>query len=111
MPAPTAGPTAEAREIRARRHPEWQEFAVRWRWLLDSLEGGERYRQATYGIDRRGLPTRNLIRHKREYPDPRELPGGMVADLPMPRAFGGDAGEPAALSTDDDYELRRARTP
>ena len=55
-----------------RRHPEWREHQLRWRWMLDSLEGGERYRQAVYGFDRRGLPIRNLIRHKREYPDPRE---------------------------------------
>ena len=32
--------------------------------MLDSLEGGERYRQAVYGYDRRGLPVRNLVRHK-----------------------------------------------
>ena len=60
-------------EIISRRHPEWQEHHLRWRWMLDSLEGGERYRQAVYGYDHRGLPVRNLIRHKREYPDPREL--------------------------------------
>ena len=83
---------------------------MRWRWLLDSLEGGERYRQATYGIDRRGLPIRNLIRHKREYPDPREPLGGLAADMSLPGGLGGAGDDPAALATDDDYELRRART-
>ena len=84
---------------------------MRWRWMLDSLEGGERYRQSTYGIDRRGLPIRNLIRHKREYPDPREPLGGGLADAALPGGFGGSGDDPAALATDDDYELRRARTP
>jgi hypothetical protein len=86
--------------LTGRRHPEWHEHHERWRWLLDSLEGGERYRNAIYGYDRRGLPMRNLVRHKREYPDPRD--GGV--DLAMPTGAGGP-------STDDDYELRRARTP
>ncbi|MBX6315975.1 MAG: hypothetical protein IRY99_24140 [Isosphaeraceae bacterium] len=90
-----------------RRHPEWQEHQLRWRWMLDSLEGGQRYRQAVYGHDRRGLPIRNLIRHKREYPDPREADG---AGLSLAAMLGGTAGDPAA-PTDDDYELRLARTP
>lgn len=114
----------EATKLIALRHPEWSEHQLRWRWLLDSLEGGERYRQAVYGADRRGLPIRNLIRHKREYPDPRELPG--VGGLPGSQAVylagtatgmaGGAAGftlsqDQAQYATDDDYELRRARTP
>ncbi|MFO0955840.1 MAG: hypothetical protein U0800_00040 [Isosphaeraceae bacterium] len=81
------------------RHPEWQEHHLRWSWLLDSFEGGERYRQAIYGVDSRGLPVRNLVRHKREYPDPRD-PQAITAGLDM-----------ATFATDDDYELRRARTP
>jgi len=92
---------AEALALVRRRHPEWREHQLRWRWLLDSLEGGERYRQAVYGLDGRGLPVRNLIRHKREYPDPREAGGSS-------NLIGAD---PAAPATDDDYELRRARTP
>jgi hypothetical protein len=93
-------------DLIGRRHPEWQEHQLRWRWLLDSLEGGERYRQAVYGFDRRGLPIRNLTRHKREYPDPREAPDLAFSVLaPDPGA------DPAASATDDDYELRRARTP
>lgn len=100
-------------EIIRRRHVEWQEHHLRWRWILDSLEGGERYRQAIYGYDNRGLPVRNLIRHKREYPDPREtaltLSGAMGA-LPVgPGSLIGQ--DPAVSASDDDYELRRARTP
>ncbi len=71
--------TVESLEVIRRRHPEWREHQLRWRWLLDSLEGGERYRQAVYGHDLRGLPIRNLVRHKREYPDPRES-AGLYAD-------------------------------
>ena len=94
-----------------RRHPEWQEHHLRWRWMLDSFEGGDRYRQAIYGFDFRGLPIRNLIRHKREYPDPREagalFGGAFGAGLPD----GINGPDPAAAAADDDYELRRARTP
>ena len=106
---PSPRPDPGAAELVARRHPEWREHQVRWRWLLDSLEGGERYRQAIYGHDPRGLPVRNLIRHKREYPDPRDADvifGDSMFYLPQPVAE-----DPAAQATDDDYELRRARTP
>ena len=96
----------ESNDILLRRHEEWSEHYLRWRWMLDSLEGGERYRHAVYGYDYRGLPVRNLIRHKREYPDPREVGassnGGFV--------LGGSGFDPPTVS-DDDYELRRARTP
>ena len=104
-------PTPDSLDLIRRRHPEWREHQLRWRWLLDSLEGGERYRQAVYGHDHRGLPIRNLVRHKREYPDPRES-GATFAD---PFLLGPDlhsvGNDPAASATDDDYELRRARTP
>src|SRR5215468_10523103 len=56
-----------------RRHVDWLEHQIRWRWLLDSFEGGDRYRNAVYGPDRRGLPARNLLRHRREYPDPQQF--------------------------------------
>jgi hypothetical protein len=96
----------EGMKLVRRRHGEWREHQLRWRWLLDSWEGGERYRQAVYGYDARGLPVRNLIRHKREYPEPREgMEGGDLFS-----GFGVDPGA-AAQATDDDYELRRARTP
>jgi len=108
----------------SRRSIEWREHAIGWRWLQDSYEGGNRYRNAIYGLDHRGLPVRNMIRHKREYPNPREqgttnyqVAGlGQPASSPMltgpfgpfPGALGSDA---AALATDDPYEYRRARTP
>lgn len=100
-------------EIIRQRHPEWREHHLRWRWMLDSLEGGERYRQAVYGYDNRGLPVRNLIRHKREYPDPRETCSTTFASpAPGSGSLGDGIGQdPAALASDDDYELRRARTP
>ncbi len=87
-----------------RPHPEWSLHQLRWRWLLDSWEGGEAYRTAVYGMDMRGMPVRNMVRHKREYPAPGDS------------SFGTQTGRPggtdmAAQSTDDDYELRRARTP
>lgn len=85
------------------RHPEWVEHQLRWRMLLDSLEGGERYRQAIYGTDTRGMPVRNLVRHKREYGDPRTQPSPTFA-----QPLGSD---PTVPATDDDYEMRRARTP
>jgi hypothetical protein len=107
-----------------RRHVDWLEHQIRWRWLLDSYEGGDRYRNAVYGPDRKGLPCRNLFRHRREYPDPQQYPNvyqgfagymGMVntqtQDVgygPYPGMIGAD---PAATAQDDDYELRRARTP
>jgi hypothetical protein len=99
----------ESRELLSRRHTEWREHQRRWRWLLDSLEGGERYRQSIYGYDGRGLPVRNLIRHKREYPDPRE--GGGPSPGLAPFGLSGLADDPGMSATDDDYELRRARTP
>ncbi|MCA1685984.1 MAG: hypothetical protein LC745_08380, partial [Planctomycetia bacterium] len=76
-----------------------------------------RYRQAVYGYDHRGAAVRNLIRHKREYPDPRELSSTMaygVSPVTPPPGFGlgtGAVQDPAVSASDDDYELRRARTP
>lgn len=115
---------ATGKEIVARRHVSWLENQVRWRWLLDSYEGGQRYRDATYGPDRRGLPTRNLQRHKREYPDPQMTQAayqGYVGFLGSVNAVTADVGygpypgmlgaDPNATSGDDDFELRRARTP
>lgn len=107
-PATSAAGPRPGAELISRRHSEWTEHQLRWRFLLDSLEGGERYRQASYGTDRRGCPVRNLVRHKREYPDPREVSGVFAAPGGGLALLGAD---PAAVATDDDYELRRARTP
>ena len=85
-------------------HPEWLLHQLRWRWLLDSWEGGEAYRMAVYGFDIHGMPVRNLIRHKREYPS--------SFDANYAPQTGRPAGtDQANQATDDDYELRRARTP
>jgi hypothetical protein len=109
--------TGDGRKLIDRRHPEWAEHNLRWRWLLDSHEGGDRYREAIYGTDRRGLPLRNMIRHKREYPDPREVNPDSRGSTYVGGTATGLAGlmdsyaSNQALPTDDDYELRRARTP
>lgn len=115
---------ASGPSLARRRHPFWRMNRVRWQWLLDSYDGGHRYRDAVYGRDRRGLPVRNLVRHKREYPDPRESPGVSPGMIGVPSvssdvaAFGGVGqlpgflgADPAATAADDDYELRRSRTP
>lgn len=105
---------------------EWECNRMRWRFFLDSLEGGQRYREAIYGVDHRGFPVRNLLRHKREYPDAQEFPnsatgfggyaGAMMDETsamssnvgPWPGMRGAD---PYATAYDDDYEMRRSRTP
>jgi hypothetical protein len=86
-------------------HKEWRRNAIRWRWLVDSWEAGEVYRLAEYGKDRRGWPIHNLIRHKREYPDPYET-GYTPYESRRP---GTD--QYAAAADSDDYQLRLARTP
>ena len=85
-------------------HVEWFLNQLRWRWLLDSWEGGEAYRMAIYNMDMKGLPVRNMLRHKREYPAIREQTYSIQTGRPP-------GTDPAAQATDDDYELRRARTP
>jgi hypothetical protein len=120
------GGDVNGKELVKRRHVDWAEHQIRWRFLLDSYEGGERYRNAVYGQDRRGLPVRPLFRHRREYPDPQQYPndtsafaGGLGALNPGTPLIGGASGpfpgqlgaDPAATAQDDDYELRRARTP
>jgi hypothetical protein len=114
----------EAKIVVQRRHIDFLEHQIEWRWLLDSYESGDRYRNAVYGPDRKGLPTRNLFRHQREYPDPQQFPvvyggfaGGLAATSgealptgmgPLPGQLGAS---PGATAADDAYECRRARTP
>jgi hypothetical protein len=117
------GNMIDGKTVVERRHPDFIEHQIRWRWLLDSYEGGDRYRNAVYGPDRKGLPCRNLFRHRREYPDPQLYPNlytgfaGALAAVPgeaninygpYPGQLGAD---PAATAQDDDYEMRRSRTP
>ncbi len=117
-------PDLDGTEIVQRRHIEFLEHQIFWRRALDAYEGGDRYRNAVYGPDRKGLPCRNLFRHAREYPNPQEWPlvqagfAGGLANItgelpnvgfgPYPGMLGAD---PAATAADDEYELRRARTP
>jgi hypothetical protein len=88
------------KHVTDRRHREWVAHNVRWRWLVDSYEGGQTYRDAVYGTDTRSFPVRNLVRHKREYPAPGKESNANLLNI-----------NSSAWATDDDYELRRARTP
>lgn len=107
-----------------RQAQEHAEHHIEWQRFQDSLEGGARYRNADYGMDRKGLPLRNLFRHRREYPDPQQNPtltqGFTAAAMGenanasgtgigvLPGQIGADAG---ATAQDDEFELRRSRTP
>jgi len=98
--------SAPGKDIVERRHDEWSLHNLRWRFLLDSWEGGDAYRTATYGADSTyHLPVRNLIRHKHEYPLPRKDGQGWSYDP----AFAGS--DPYSTANLDDYTLRLARTP
>lgn len=44
-------PRTDAKRLIGRRHPEWFEWQRQWRFLVDSLEAGERYRHVDYTID------------------------------------------------------------
>jgi hypothetical protein len=97
-------PLAPGRELVRLQHPEYSEHLARWQWLLDSLEGGERYRRAVYTVASfpyggasfpyataaPALTRRNLIRHKHE-DDETDTHGTRVPNR--------------------DYQLRLERTP
>jgi hypothetical protein len=94
-----------------RRHPEFGWFVETSRWILDTLEGGEQYRDARYGTDRFGKEVRNLVRSRREYPL-----GGIAeldwwGDLPPPDSPSRREIAEYNRACDDEYELRRRRTP
>ncbi len=114
----------EGEEIVIRRHAIWLEHMIFWRRIMDAYEAGDRYRNAVYGPDRKGLPVRNLIRHRREFPDPGSYPAiyqGFAGQMGMASARTQDVGlgnmpgmigaDPGATAGDDDYEMRRSRTP
>jgi len=81
-------------------HPEWAENWAKWRWLLDSYEGGDAYRFAVYPVpaspfvflDATAMvgQIRNLVPHKLEW----EMGPGA-----------------AGCPTSPDYALRLMRTP
>ena len=94
----------DGKGILEKTHREWRLKHWRWDFQLHSFLGGDEYRQGRYGFDRYGLPIRNLVRHKREFPDKKEA--ATYGRLGRP-----DGIDQAATATDDDYELRRARMP
>lgn len=123
-PAQSAPTEPPGKKIVCRRSPEWSEHHVKWQWLQDSYEGGQRYRQADYGYDRNGRPIRNLLRHRSECPDPLRNPTSINSLGSGPIGIANAAGQssgigntpgsigaaPGATAQDDDYEMRRART-
>jgi hypothetical protein len=114
-------------DVVMRRHPDWVDNQIMWRRLMDSHEGGDRYRNGIYGYDRFGLPCRMLFRHEREYPDSQRNPNYYNSGFPGPESLltaemnamtsmmgpypGTIAADPAATAQDDLYEMRRSRTP
>ncbi|MDE2100495.1 MAG: hypothetical protein KGL39_24840 [Patescibacteria group bacterium] len=92
-------------ELLSRQHMEWIEFHFRWQWEQDTLEGGNRYRTAWYGLDDRGLPEHNLVRYKRDYPDysSQRTQGAYGENLP--------GADPQADAESSDFAMRLARTP
>jgi hypothetical protein len=119
---PSTGATAatdEGRQVVASRHREHDEFCTRWRWLQDSLEGGDRYRNAEYGsesytlrwnrTDNAGnvipdsrpihVTKHNLVRHPHEYPTPPGM-GGV-----------GEWDSLDQVETGSEYAFRKAMTP
>lgn len=117
-------PKQDGKAIVAARHREFIENELLWVQLLDAFEGGRRYQTASYGIDIRGLPIRNLIRHKHEFPaDGRAEMEGFgnlsITVSPITNAMLGIAGmypgapgsDMSAFTSLGDYWLRLARTP
>lgn len=83
---------------------ECVEHEGEWNWLYDSWEGGERYRNASYGSLGR-FPRHNLRRHKREVPDgPGDSDSPVLSFNGIPISAGGDP-------FSDGFEMRRDRTP
>lgn len=87
-----------------RRHREWFRRHRRWRWLWDSYVGGDDYKEADYGTDSRGMRIRNLVRHKRDYPQRKN--GDPYGGGIRPEGL-----DPTTTATESDYDMRWARTP
>lgn len=117
-------PEKDGRQIVDAKHREFVEHELLWLQLLDAFEGGRRYQTATYGIDIRGLPIRNLIRHKHEFPadGKSEIEGFLFNSitvspivsqmLGLASFFPGAPGcDPSVFSPLGDYWLRLGRTP
>jgi hypothetical protein len=87
--------TSDIVDLLKRRHCEHEEFELRWQWEQDTLEGGNRYRTATYGTDAGGFNQHNLIRYKRDWSAIENQRGA----------------DPQANAIDSDFAMRLARTP
>lgn len=107
---PAINEKAKAKDLIGRRHPEYLATVSTSEWILDSLEAGDRYRDAEYGVDRRGKPVRNLYRHRREYPDLGAYPSDEWGN-PLPFHLASDEQLDHIKAIEFDYELRRQRTP
>ena len=69
------GGSLEGKLVVQRRHVDWLENQIRWRWLMDSATKAATATATPSTVPTAaGLPCRNLFRHKREYPDPQQFP-------------------------------------
>ena len=94
------GETDEAldgEKIVKRRHVDWLEHQIRWRWLMDSLEGGDRYRNA----DLRPRPPRPAL--PQSLPPQTRVPRPAAISQLLLRAFGGFVGAIADVQVIDAY--------
>jgi hypothetical protein len=107
---PSITDKGKAKEFIGRRHPEYISTVFTVEWILDTLESGDRYRDASYGIDRRGKPVHNLFRQRREYPDLGGTPTDEMG-VPLPFHLSSDEQRDHVAAVEFDYELRRQRTP
>jgi hypothetical protein len=112
---PTTGNTSaindprKAREFIRQRHVEYEEYVQTTRWILDTLEGAEAYKDGSYGVDARGKELRNLWRQQREYPIRETLLRGELGPNPFSSSLD-EVGE-RRIVEDQQYETRRRRTP
>jgi hypothetical protein len=98
-----------------RRHADFAAIEMVCSWILDTLEGGEQYKRATYRAAWQYGTVQNMIRHRREWP---------IADDGTPDAYAaefwgtGAALNPAARqlaeynrAAEQNFQIRLQRTP
>lgn len=107
-----AKPKEEALKLINSRHPEYARTLEQSRWLLDTLAADAGYRDGTYGLDRYGLPRRNLVRLPQELPL-RDANGvAVVSGTPRGSPFYNELNQSETQSASEEmYEVRRDRTP